>query len=34
MVTISEAAGLELNKVLQGDQAKGKGLFVNFMGYG
>jgi hypothetical protein len=34
MVTISELASVELNKVLQSDNAKGKSLFVNFMGYG
>lgn len=34
MVTISDMAGQELGKVLQGESAKGKNLFVNFMGYG
>ena len=34
MVTISDLAGQELNKVLQSDNAQGKGLFVNFMGFG
>jgi hypothetical protein len=34
MVSISDTAGQEISKVLQTDQAKGKVLFVNFMGYG
>lgn len=34
MVSISDMASQELQKVLQSDQAKGKGLFVSFMGYG
>lgn len=34
MITISDMAGQELDKVLQGENAKGKNLFVNFMGYG
>jgi len=34
MITISNAAGIEIAKVLQSDRAKGKRLFVSFMGYG
>ncbi len=34
MVNISEIASREINKVLQSDRAKGKRLFVSFMGYG
>ncbi len=34
MVTISELASVELNKVMQSENARGKSLFVNFMGYG
>lgn len=34
MVNISESASRELGTVLDSDQYKGKGLFVNFMGFG
>lgn len=34
MVDITDSASQELDKVLQADQHKGKGLFVSFMGYG
>ncbi len=34
MVNISDAAGQEIGKVLEMDQAKGKALYVNFVGYG
>lgn len=34
MVNISDSAGQEINKVLQSEQARGKRLYVNFMGYG
>ena len=34
MITITDAASREINKVLESDQAKGKSLFVSFMGYG
>ncbi len=34
MIQISDSAGLELEKVLDSEGAKGKGLFVNFMGFG
>jgi len=34
MITITDAASREINKVLESDQASGKGLFVSFMGYG
>lgn len=34
MIQISDAAELELDKVLKSDNAKGKELFVNFQGYG
>lgn len=34
MVNISDIACQELDKVLQGEQAKGKSLHVNFMGFG
>jgi hypothetical protein len=34
MVNISESAGQEISKVLQSEQARGKRLYVNFMGYG
>ena len=34
MINISEIASREINKVLRSDRAKGKRLFVSFMGYG
>jgi hypothetical protein len=34
MVNVSESASRELSTVLESEQYKGKGLFVNFMGYG
>jgi len=34
MVIISDIAGSEISKVLESEQAQGKALFVNFMGYG
>lgn len=34
MVDISNSASLELTKVLEAEQHQGKGLFVNFMGFG
>jgi len=34
MVEISDSAGSEINKVLQMEQYKGKGLFINFTGFG
>jgi Fe-S cluster assembly iron-binding protein IscA len=34
MVEISDPASREINKVLQMEQHKGKGLFINFMGFG
>lgn len=34
MVTISDDASRELTAVLGSDEYKGKGLYVNFMGYG
>jgi hypothetical protein len=34
MVNISDSASRELNAVLGLEQYQGKGLFVNFMGYG
>jgi hypothetical protein len=34
MVNISDTASQEIGKVLQTDQAQGKSLIVNFMGYG
>jgi len=34
MLDITEKASIELNKVLQSDQAKGKSLIIYYMGAG
>jgi hypothetical protein len=34
MISISDTAGQEITKVLQTEQAKGKMIYVSFMGYG
>jgi len=34
MVSISDAASREINRVMTSEQAKGKMLFVSFIGYG
>jgi Fe-S cluster assembly iron-binding protein IscA len=34
MVEISDSAGLEINRVVQMEQHEGKGLYINFMGFG
>lgn len=34
MVSITDAASREITKVLTSEQAKGKMLFVSFIGYG